>query len=430
MKLIFNATGLDKYMLDGEFGLERETLRVDANGRLSQTPHPFPNDPDVSRDFCENQVEIITGVSKSAKGAIDELAELDGKVTSALLELESGEEYLWRFSNPPFISGEDEIPVARFRGAQKHKEVYREYLAEKYGKKKMLFSGIHCNFSFSDEFVENAFRQSCYDDLRSFKNDLYLKLGAGLTKYSWLIVYLTAASPVMDSSFLGGKKAESKYASARCSEIGYWNDFIPVLSYESLEDYVHSIYTYIDTKQLIAASELYYPVRLKPAGENTLEHLLNNGINHVELRMLDVNPLCREGVFETDLNFIQLLAVYLTSVDEDDFSESDQINAVKNMKAAAEFDHKKINISVGDGYHQNIKKAALEVIENMEIFFSQLDAPPEVHKVLQTEKEKIVDPSRRYAEMIKKMHNYDFTEKGLELSKAYVKLQKEALTGS
>lgn len=422
MKLFFKGTALDKYMLDGEFGLERETLRVDADGRLSQTPHPFPNDPDISRDFCENQVEIITGVSKSAKGAIDELAELDKKVENTLLELESGKEYLWRFSNPPFISGEKDIPIARFSGAHKNKEVYREYLAGKYGKKKMLFSGIHCNFSFSDEFVKNAFGQSGYDDLREFKNALYLKLGAAFAKYSWLIVYLTAASPVTDSSFLnGGATVENKYASARCSEIGYWNDFIPVLSYESLKAYVQSIKAYITSGDLIAASELYYPVRLKPAGENSLESLLNNGINHVELRMFDVNPLCKEGIFETDLNFIQLLAVYLSSLDEDDLSDTAQINSVKNMRSAALFDHEKITIVTDDGRSVNIKGAALNVIEDMESFFSELDAPHEVKEVLEAEKAKIVDPAKRYAELIRKMYKNDFTQKGLELSKDYAK---------
>ena len=46
----------DKLFYKGKFGLERETLRVDINGRLAQTPHPFTEDGNITRDFCENLV--------------------------------------------------------------------------------------------------------------------------------------------------------------------------------------------------------------------------------------------------------------------------------------------------------------------------------------------------------------------------------------
>ena len=60
------------------FGLEREALRVTADGRMAKTPHPFPPDhPRIVRDFCENQTEINTGVSSSAVGAVEELERLE-----------------------------------------------------------------------------------------------------------------------------------------------------------------------------------------------------------------------------------------------------------------------------------------------------------------------------------------------------------------
>ncbi len=79
------------YFFDGGFGLERETLRIDKNGRLAQTPHPF-DDPHLQRDFCENQFEIITGVNDSVKNAIEELAEWD--LTARKKLAESGEKLL------------------------------------------------------------------------------------------------------------------------------------------------------------------------------------------------------------------------------------------------------------------------------------------------------------------------------------------------
>ena len=51
-----------KYYYAGKFGIERETLRVDSQGKLAQTPHPFGSDEHITRDFCENQIELITPV--------------------------------------------------------------------------------------------------------------------------------------------------------------------------------------------------------------------------------------------------------------------------------------------------------------------------------------------------------------------------------
>ena len=56
--------------LEGNFGLEREALRVTGGGRMALTPHPFPPDhPRIVRDFCENQTEINTGVHPTAEEA-------------------------------------------------------------------------------------------------------------------------------------------------------------------------------------------------------------------------------------------------------------------------------------------------------------------------------------------------------------------------
>ena len=49
---------MNSHLFEGKFGIERETLRVNSFGRLAQTPHPFGNDPHITRDFCENQIEL------------------------------------------------------------------------------------------------------------------------------------------------------------------------------------------------------------------------------------------------------------------------------------------------------------------------------------------------------------------------------------
>ena len=142
---------LRPYALEGNFGLERESLRVTAEGRMAQTPHPFPPDhPRIVRDFCENQTEINTGVHPTAEAAVAELKEIDATIRAAIAP--QGEQ-LWTNSNPPPISDESEIVPARFEGARVGKLTYRNYLAAKYGKRLMAYCGIHFNFSFGERLL-------------------------------------------------------------------------------------------------------------------------------------------------------------------------------------------------------------------------------------------------------------------------------------
>ena len=275
-----------KYYYSGKFGIERETLRVDGQGRLAQTPHPFGNDEHITRDFCENQVELVTPVCHSVDEAVEALAELD-KI--AREELTKNGESIWLYSNPPHFDSEDDIPIADFTGDHSSKRAYREVLEQKYGKKLMLFSGIHFNFSFAEEFIRELNTEN--EDFHSFRDELYLRLYKQLMTHSWLLVLLTAASPYYDASLDKNGKSGiimSEYSSLRNSKRGYWNKFLPILDHRSLRTFTGSIKKHIVTGSLYSASELYLPIRLKPKGVNTLENLAANGVDHIELRMFDL----------------------------------------------------------------------------------------------------------------------------------------------
>lgn len=405
-------------LLQGEFGLEKESLRIDERGFLSHTIHPFPDNDHIVRDFCENQTEINTPVLDSARKAVEYLEHYNQIIQKKLKTLPQ-KEYLWPFSNPPYIQNEGDVPIAQFteNGAEKTK--YREYLSDRYGRYKMTFCGIHVNYSFADSLLQKDFQVSGEKDFKEYKNQLYLALAEKTVAYGWILVAVTAASPLMDSSYMEkGHYDEDTFlgmASVRCSELGYWNYFSPILDYSTIQAYTDSIQGYVDDGFICAPSELYYPVRLKPAGRNSLGVLREEGVNHIELRMFDLNPLVSAGLEEKDIIFAQLLLVWLASTPREPFTVKNQVQAVQNFKNAAHYDLKTVKIVLPDGAVYSVAHAALNVIASMKEFYHGY--PEQIQEVLRFEEDKFLNPENRYAWKIRREYSPHFVKKGLELAK-------------
>ena len=405
-------------LLRGNFGLEKESLRIDGEGFLVHTSDPFPNEKHIVRDFCENQTEINTPVTKSAAEAVQALTEYDRHIQRTLKHLPN-REYLWPFSNPPYIRNEADIPVARFYGEAASKTEYREYLSDRYGRYKMTFSGIHVNFSFDETLLREDFALSGEPDFDEYRDRLYVMLAEKAAAYGWLLVAVTAASPLMDSSFVEKGKFDTDtfngMASTRCSELGYWNYFAPIFDYTNIRAYADSIQKYVDDGLLRFPTELYYPIRLKPRGQNKLETLRSRGVDHIELRMFDLNPLVPSGVDERDLTFAQLFLVWLASTPREPLSVKDQVQAVQNFKNAAHYDLKTVKIVPPNGEVCSVADAALHVLDRMEDFYR--DHPEAVKAVLAFQREKFIDGDNRYAWKIRRAFDGGFVKKGMELAR-------------
>ena len=419
---------------ESEVGLEMESLRVTPEGFLAHTPHPFPGEPALDRDFCENQIEIITPVLYSAEEACTTLGSFRRTVKKRLASLSSGRELLWPFSNPPYCRGEDDVPIARFEGADAEKTTYRNYLSQKYGRKLMLLSGIHYNYSYPRKILEvleeylpeehcevlcGTERKRDAAGMQKVADRLYLQLAEKAAQISWLIVALTAASPVSDGSFWEegavGTPGKEGLASVRCSEYGYWNTFTPVLAYDSVDDYIASTNRYIESGQLQSARELYYPIRLKPRGAYELEKL-RDGIGHIEFRMLDLNPLAPcGGVHPLDLEFLHLLIAWMTVTPREKMNAAQQEAAIRNMKAAAHEPLEGIAIEVpkGDGLERRpLVEVAKELLAAME---KEIGSDP----VIDFQKEKLNDPEKRYSTIVRGLcgeNGKDYIAAGLALA--------------
>lgn len=416
--LHYEDSRVRELLLTGNIGLEKESLRVDENGFLSHTRHPFPYDDHIVRDFCENQTEINTEVTHSPAEAVASLAHYTNKIQVGLSKLEP-KEYLWPFSNPPYIRNEQDIPIAIFEGGRASKTEYREYLSDRYGRYKMAFSGIHFNFSFSEELLRRDFELSGEPDFTEYKNQFYVVLAERAATYGWLMIAVTAASPLMDSSFVEKGRFDHEYfsgmGSVRCGELGYWNYFAPLLDYTDIRAYADSIQRYVDQGLIRAPSELYYPIRLKPKGKNILSVLRDQGVDHIELRMFDLNPLTEAGVEEKDVAFAQLLLAWLACTPRESFTRKDQVQAMQNFKNAAHYDLKTVKIVMPDGDVTPVADEALKILGKMKEFYK--DFPREVHEVLDFEAEKFFDPETRYAWQIRKAYSGGYVKKGLELAR-------------
>lgn len=374
-------------LFQGTFGLEKEGLRVTEDGRFAHSVHPFQDDVHIVRDFSENQTEINTGISTSAKGALQELETYTSIIHKTLDGLPE-KEYLWPFSNPPYIENEEDIPVAVFQGEQYEKTVYRQYLSDRYGRYKMTLCGIHVNYSFSEELLEAAFAVDEETDFQTFKDQLYLHVAEGMAAYGWIVTAVTAASPVMDGSYMEkrmkGKDTFLGMASVRCGELGYWNYFAPTFDYSSVVSYADSMEQYVQ----------------------------EGGVNHIELRMVDLNPLTYAGVEEKDILFIQLLLIWLVATPIPHLGKKEQVQAVQNFKNAAHYDLKTVKILTPEGESCSVASAGLQIIGRMKEFYR--DFSKEILEILEFAEEKFLYPEKRYAWIVQEQFGEGYMQKGME----------------
>ncbi len=438
---------LAKQIFKGGFGLEKENVRVDAKGRLALTPHPraFGDklyNPCIKTDFSESQVEVITPVCGSVDEAYSFLENLQD-IVSANLE----DEYLWPQSNPPILPEERDIPIAVYPAEGLEEREYREKLARKYGRKKQLLSGIHYNFSFDEDFLKILHREFGENtSYKAYKDAVYLKVTKNFLKYRWFLIYLTGASPVFHKTF-GEKLAalsnrldgETYYfeglSSLRNSRGGYKNDEDFVVSYESLEEYVQSIQTLIDEGKIESASEFYSPIRLKGSSKKTsLEQLRDEGIKYIELRIFDLNPFAKNGIFLEDLYLVHLFLIYLlfTTDEPDDQKGKGMLELTDDLSTVV---GTRVGVSVytESGELVKLQDVALDLVENLKELVNSLGVKVDyLTGIMEAAKQKILKPEGTHAhKVVQEVINSSYIAFHIQKATEYreASRQKVGLTG-
>jgi glutamate--cysteine ligase len=331
-------------------GIEKEGLRVDGSGNLSLRPHPQAlgaplTNSTITTDFSESLLELVTPVFADPATALGYLQALHQFTYS---HLDDG--LIWAASMPCRITDASLIPIAQFgksnKGRMKH--LYRVGLAHRYGKMMQSIAGIHYNFSLPDEFWKAYQKlQGNRQSLQKFRSSSYFTLIRNFRRHSWLLLYLFGASPAISRSFLKDKQHNLEplqedtlflpYAtSLRMSGLGYSTTAQSSLSicFNHLKTYIESLtnailtthplyekigvkvdgqYRQLSTTVLQIENEYYSDVRPKRvpgSGETALLALKNRGVQYIEVRNTDINPLLPLGI---DLHQALFLDIFLIS---------------------------------------------------------------------------------------------------------------------
>jgi glutamate--cysteine ligase len=353
-------------------GVEKESLRVSAEGGISQLPHPAAlgsalTNPYITTDYSEALLEFITPPSGHIESVLEFLRDSQAYVYQKL----PSDEIIWATSMPCVVAGESSIPIAQYgsSNAGQMKSIYRVGLGNRYGRVMQVIAGVHFNYSLPDEFwpVYQSLLQDNELSLVDFKSDQYFAMLRNLQRYGWLIPYLFGASPAVCKSFLGDADSslqefdkttyyEPYATSLRMGDIGYQNNKENETGvkacYRNLDAYVKSLQCAIETpyegyeaigvkvdgeyRQLNAnllqiENEYYSTVRPKQilqGNEKPTIALRKRGVRYVELRSLDVNAFDPLGINETQLRFIEIFMLFclLRESEQICFSEREEID--------------------------------------------------------------------------------------------------------
>ncbi|MBE6500108.1 MAG: glutamate--cysteine ligase [Methanobrevibacter thaueri] len=366
-------------ILAGSFGIEWESLRARGEGILSLTPHPEVfgdklTNPLITTDFSESQIEIITPTFDTIDEAFDTFSLLSDLVNASLPE----DEYLWFQSIPCILPYWDQIPIAQYSQEGEESQKYREELAKKYGVEKQMISGVHFNFSFSDDFIRKLHSiKNSNLSFKEFKNSVYLKIARNYLRYCWLIIYLTGCSigshnsfchdciHLMDAYDNSGSYYSTTGPSFRNSSCGYKNLVELYPSYDSVEEFTHDVNKFIENGDLSEAKELYTQIRLKPKNpKKLLESLNEDGIEYIEIRTLDINPFYKCGLVKHDMRFLHLFLIYMFIKDESDYVNW-QKEARINEENVAERAYDDSMRLLRDGCEVTLRQWAAEIINEM-----------------------------------------------------------------
>jgi glutamate--cysteine ligase len=317
-------------------GIEKESLRAQPGGALALTPHPAAlgsplTHARITTDYCESQLELITGVHAGVQDCLDELTQIHQFVYRTLAA--AGDERLWVGSMPCGLPPDENIPLGTYGSSNigRAKSVYRMGLGHRYGRRMQTISGIHYNWS-----------------MPGLTNHEHFALIRNFRRHAFLLLWLFGASPAVCASFVAGrahglnKLSEGALylphaTSLRMGRLGYQSEAQASLavSYNSMDSYAESLhaaltqpyapyeaigirnlggeYNQLSTSLLQIENEFYGTIRPKrviKSGERPLHALRERGVEYIEVRCMDLDPFVPVGISAQTMRFLDIFLLH------------------------------------------------------------------------------------------------------------------------
>ncbi|QDF68597.1 glutamate--cysteine ligase [Shewanella sp. SNU WT4] len=356
-------------------GIEREALRINADGSLANNPHPKVlgsalTHARITTDYSESLLEFITPVTQEVDALLTGLTE-----THAFTVKHLDGQQLWPVSMPCYVGDVADIPIGQYGPSNigKMKTLYRKGLTKRYGALMQIIAGVHFNFSVSDELWQRLYDVSDKTlSLQDFISDGYFGLIRNYRRKVWMLPYLFGSSPAICQSFIKQGTAPFEFkkmgkgtlylpfaTSLRMSDLGYTNKEQERLniSYNSLAEYLAGIkrairmpsdnfakigvkhngeYQQLNTNILQIENEFYAPIRAKRVtakGETPSAALDRAGVQYIEVRALDVNPFSPVGIDANQVRWLDLFLLYCLLSPSKPSCANEQVEITANLQA-------------------------------------------------------------------------------------------------
>ncbi len=463
-------------------GIEKESLRIENRGQIAQTPHPSAlgsalTHPNITTDYSEALLEFITPPFYNISSTLNFLYNLHTYTYSHI-----GDELLWVNSMPCRINSEQEIPIADYgtsnSGRMKH--IYRIGLGHRYGRSMQTIAGIHYNVSLpSTYWLSYQSYKKEQGPIQPFINKHYFGLIRNFQRLSWLPVFLFGASPATCHSFIDNTNLSQRQGviipktlsavptaaqhqahqtlnlpegtSLRMSPLGYQSSTQSELHvcYNSLNDYTHSLehairtphhayeaigvqadnneYMQLNANVLQIENEFYNPIRPKrtsKAGERPTVSLREQGVEYIEIRLLDLDPFAPAGVTESTLSFIDILLLYCLFEESPLLCKEEQNAIDANLQSVVQHGRSS-DLSLNLGKKSvPLKEAFTDMLPAFESIAHLLDSTDGSHRfthALQDQVEKLKHPERLPSQKVLdtlKSNQLSFFEFGLQQARA------------
>ena len=370
------AASKSSVLAGGLKGIEKESLRVTADGSLSRLPHPQAlgsalSNSFITTDFSEALLEFVTPACGSTWEALQFLCDIHQFSYDRM-----DDEMLWVTSMPCSIPGDGRIPLARYGDSNvgKMKTAYRNGLGYRYGRNMQTIAGIHFNYSLPERFWPHYQEiEKNAESAHRFRSNAYLDLIRNFRRMGWLVLYLFGASPALCKSFVGESSGiempdltpdtfyEPFGTSLRMSDLGYSNSTQAGLniSLNNLDEYIRDLSAAINTVEpayekigvlvdgeyrqlsanMLQIENEYYssirPKRVAHSGERPTAALRRGGIEYVEIRSLDISVFDPVGVNQNVMRFIEAFLIYCLLSDSPMFDDASLDATGENQKNAA-----------------------------------------------------------------------------------------------